>query len=58
MLVAPRDAVVAENGKHFVLIKNGSSYSKREVQVGAVNDVEQVIVSGVEKGAVLLRNPS
>lgn len=57
-LVAPRDAVVAENGKHFVLVKSGSSYDKREVQVGAANDVEQVIVSGVEKGAVLLRNPS
>jgi HlyD family secretion protein len=58
VLVAPRDAVVAENGKHFVLVKNGSSYARREVQAGAVNDVEQVIVSGVEKGAVLLRNPS
>lgn len=57
-LVAPRDAVTSENGKHFVMVKNGSSYDKREVQVGAVNDVEQVIVSGVEKGAVLLRNPS
>jgi hypothetical protein len=57
-LVAPRDAVVTENGKHFVLVKNGSGYDKREVQVGAVNDVEQVIISGVEKGAVLLRNPS
>jgi hypothetical protein len=49
---------VAENGKHFVLVKSGSSYARREVQVGAVNDVEQVIVSGVEKGAVVLRNPS
>lgn len=57
-LVVPRDAVVTENGKHFVLVKNGSGYDKREVQVGAVNDVEQVIISGVEKGAVLLRNPS
>lgn len=57
-LVAPRDAVISESGKHFVMVKNGSSYDKREVQVGAVNDVEQVIVSGVEKGAVLLRNPS
>lgn len=58
VLVAPRDAVIADNGRHFVVVKNGSSYDKREVQVGAVNDVEQVILSGVEKGAVLLRNPS
>jgi HlyD family secretion protein len=57
-LVAPRDTVMADNGKHFVEIKNGSSYEKREVKLGAANDAEQVIVSGVEKGAVLLRNPS
>ncbi|HKV92316.1 MAG TPA: HlyD family efflux transporter periplasmic adaptor subunit [Candidatus Angelobacter sp.] len=57
-LVAPRDAVVTENGTHFVLVRNGTNYARREVQVGAVNDVEQVIISGVEKGDVLLRNPS
>jgi multidrug resistance efflux pump len=57
-LVAPRDTVMADNGKHFVEIRNGSSYEKREVRLGAANDAEQVIVSGVEKGAVLLRNPS
>ncbi len=57
-LVTQRDTVMAENGKNFVRVKNGSSYEKREVKLGAANDVEQVIVSGVEKGAVLLRNPS
>jgi HlyD family secretion protein len=57
VLVMPRDAVVTENGKAFVLAKNGSGYEKREVKLGAANDVEQVIVSGVDKGAVVLRNP-
>ena len=57
-LVAPKDAVMDENGKKFVMVKTGSAYEKREVKVGAANDVEQVIVSGVEKGAVVLRNPS
>ncbi|HWS17954.1 MAG TPA: HlyD family efflux transporter periplasmic adaptor subunit, partial [Candidatus Elarobacter sp.] len=57
-LVAPRDTVMADNGKHFVEVKKGSSYDRREVKLGAANDAEQVIVSGVEKGAVLLRNPS
>jgi HlyD family secretion protein len=57
-LVVPRDTVIADNGKKFVEIKNGSSYERREVKLGAANDSEQVIVSGVEKGAVLLRNPS
>ncbi len=58
VLVAPRDAVITENGKHFVMARSGPGYDKREVQVGAANDTEQVIVSGVEKGTVLLRNPS
>ena len=58
VLVTQRDTVMAENGKNFVRVKSGTSYEKREVKLGAANDVEQVIVSGVEKGAVLLRNPS
>lgn len=58
VLVAPRDAILTENGKEFVMARNGSAFDKREVKLGAANDVEQVIVSGVEKGVVLLRNPS
>jgi HlyD family secretion protein len=58
VLVAQRDTIFTENGKSFVKVKSGSGYEKREVKLGAANDVEQVIVSGVEKGAVLLRNPS
>jgi multidrug efflux pump subunit AcrA (membrane-fusion protein) len=58
VLISPRDAVFAENGKNYVRVKNGFSFEKREVKLGASNDVEQVITSGVEKGAVLLRNPS
>jgi hypothetical protein len=38
-------------------VRNGSGYEKREVKVGETNDVEQVVISGVEKGAVVLRNP-
>jgi multidrug efflux pump subunit AcrA (membrane-fusion protein) len=57
-LVAPRDTVIRENGKSFVMVKSGSSYDRREVKLGAANDAEQVIASGVEKGAELLRNPS
>lgn len=57
-LVAPRDTVMKENGKNFVMVKTGSGYDRREVKLGAANDAEQVIASGVEKGAELLRNPS
>jgi HlyD family secretion protein len=57
-LVAPRDTVIKESGKNFVMVKSGSGYDRREVKLGAANDAEQVIASGVEKGVELLRNPS
>jgi HlyD family secretion protein len=57
VLIAPRDAVVTENGKQFVFARNSSGYDKREIKPGPANDVEQVIVSGVEKGTQVLRNP-
>lgn len=58
VLVAPRDAVMAENGHHYVRVKSGATSDKREVQVGDANDQEQVILSGIEPGTVLLRNSS
>lgn len=58
VLVAPRDAIVSDHGHTYVLVKSGSSIEKREVEVGPKNDVEQIILSGVEKGMVLLRNAS
>lgn len=57
-LVVPRDTLVNDHGHTYVRVKNGSGYEKREVKPGEANDLEQVILSGVEKGAVLLRNPS
>lgn len=56
VLVAPRDAVIAESGHYYVRVKSGASFDKREVKVGDANDQEQVIISGIESGAVLLRN--
>jgi HlyD family secretion protein len=58
VLVAPRDAVLSENGHHYVRVKNGFSFDRREVQLGAANDQEQVVLGGIEQGAVVLRNPS
>lgn len=54
-LVAPRDAVVVEDGRGYVRVKNGSGFEKRLVRTGAMSDVEVVIESGVEAGAVVLR---
>ena len=58
VMVAPRNAVIAENGHYFVRVKSRAGFDKREVQIGNANDQEQVILSGVEPGAVLLRNSS
>ncbi len=57
VLVVPRDAVVSDDGHTYLMTQSGGSFAKHEVQLGAANDLEQVIVSGVEKGAVVLRNP-
>ncbi len=58
VMVAPRDAVITENGHCYVRVKNGAAFDKREVKVGDANDQEQVILSGIEPGTVLLRNSS
>ena len=58
VLVVPRDAVLSENGHQYVRVKNGAGFDKREVQLGDANDHEQVVLAGVEQGAVLLRNSS
>ncbi len=55
VLVAPRDSVITENGQTYVRVKSGTSSEKHPVKTGAKNDVEVVIESGVEAGAVVLR---
>jgi HlyD family secretion protein len=54
-LVTPRDAIETENGQTFVHVKNGSSYEKKRVKIGAANDVEAVIESGLQPGDVVMR---
>ena len=57
-LVASRDAVFIANGKTLVRVKTGSAWEDREIKAGPANDTEQVIKAGIEKGAVVLRNPN
>lgn len=54
-LAVPRDAVVMENGQSYVRVKSGAGYEKRPVKTGPMNDVDEVIESGVDAGAVVLR---
>jgi HlyD family secretion protein len=56
VLVAPRDAVRNENGQAFVNVKNGFGFERRAVKAGAADDVEVVIESGLQPGALVLRN--
>jgi HlyD family secretion protein len=55
-LVVPRDAVLSEHGQSLVRVKNGFGFESRKVDLGAMSDIEVVIQSGVEPGAVVLRH--
>jgi HlyD family secretion protein len=54
-LVLPLDAVIAEKDQSYVRVKNGLGFEKRAVKVGPTSDVDVVVESGVEVGAVVLR---
>jgi hypothetical protein len=54
-LVAPRDAVVEESGRHFLRIRSGGSFDKTPVTLGLVGEQEVVIREGAREGAVVLR---
>ncbi len=54
-LVAPRDAVVTENGRHYLLVQIGSGYDRREVRLAQQSASEVLVESGVEAGAMVLR---
>jgi multidrug efflux pump subunit AcrA (membrane-fusion protein) len=56
-LVVPRDAVVTEGDKEYVLVKSGQNVQKQPVHVAAVNDVDAAIDSGLTAGDVVVRNP-
>jgi hypothetical protein len=54
-LVAPRDAVTEESGRHFLRVKNGSGFDRTPVTLGLVGEHEVVVQSGVREGSVVLR---
>jgi len=57
VLLAPRDALMLENGKTYVWVKRGASFVKRPVTIGRSNDVEAVGLSGLAAGELVKRNP-
>jgi multidrug efflux pump subunit AcrA (membrane-fusion protein) len=54
-LVAPRDAVTEESGRHFLRVRNGSGFEKTAVTLGVVGEHEVVVQSGIKEGSVVLR---
>ncbi len=54
-LVVPRDAVMTEAGQSYVWAKQGSSFARRSVKTGPMNEVEVVIEAGLEAGTVARR---
>ena len=57
VLLAPRDALILENGKTYVWVKRGAGFEKRPVTMGQSNDVEAVVLSGLDAGDLVRRNP-
>ena len=58
VLLAPRPAVFSENGRPFVFIQQGDSWTRREVTTGLQNPTQVAIRGGLDSGAmVALRHP-
>ena len=56
-LVVPREAVVRKDGKSWVYVKRALGFEKRAVTTGDEDDLEVVILSGLEPGMEVERNP-
>lgn len=53
VLLAPASAVGEENGKHFVFLRTGKGFEKREVTAGMSNGVQTAILEGLNEGDVV-----
>ena len=56
VIVVPRDAVVRENDTYSVRVLDGDSGRSRSVTLGAMNDHEVVVASGLEPGMTVQRH--
>jgi len=55
VLVIPRDAVIVDSSGAWVQLKQGGSFVRQSVTLGALSDLQAVIASGVPEGAVVAR---
>jgi HlyD family secretion protein len=56
VIVVPRDAIVLENDKFIVRVLDGSSARPRTVTLGAMNDHEVIVASGLDPGVTVQRH--
>jgi len=58
-LSVPLEAITTEKKHSYVWVKDGASYRKQEVKVGAVNDMAAMVYSGLKtEETVFLTVPS
>jgi multidrug resistance efflux pump len=53
----PRDAVVEENGKAYVKVRQGETWQRREIQAGRKNGSHLVVLAGLTEGDEVLLEP-
>jgi multidrug efflux pump subunit AcrA (membrane-fusion protein) len=56
VMVVPRDAIVREKDTFTVRVLDGDSARSRTVTLGAMNDYEVIVASGLEPGMMVQRH--
>lgn len=52
-LVVPLQSVTQEASGNYVWLKNGTGFEKRQIRMGARNDMEAVVLSGISRGDIV-----
>jgi len=55
--VVPREAVVRQGEKSWVYVKRTLGFEKQAIKTGDEDDLETVVLSGLEPGMEVERNP-
>lgn len=57
VLVVPAQSVINDKGQDYVFLKTATGFDKHQVKIGAANDLEVVIESGLHAGDVIRTTP-
>jgi len=55
-LLVPRDSVIIKDGEIYVMAEDGRQFTKKNVKIASMNDVDAMVGSGLEEGVRVLRN--